>query len=110
MRPPLVSRKLIPLAQSSELPPPRPMIESMFKWRSKLASRFNHSRVRIDFEIVKAKDFDSGLSQRRDCFVDVTRRNQTTIGDQQRPLKLQFARQLAETFNRAGAKDHASRG
>ncbi len=76
--------------------------------RNDFRSRFNHARVGIDLEVVKAKDLYAGPLQRIDGFIDVPGRNQTMIRDEQRTLEVQLARQLAETFDCAGAKDHAS--
>ena len=64
----------MPFAQSSELPPPSPMIESIVMRRS--SSRFNHARIGIDFEVMKPTTSTPAL-QRSNCFVDVTRRDQT---------------------------------
>ena len=96
----------MPLAQSSELPPPKPMIESMLSGAANSLPASTISVSGLDFEIMKAKDFDACLLQRGQRLVDVTRCNHAVVGDEQRTAKTQLSGELAETFDGAGAKDH----
>jgi hypothetical protein len=59
---------------------------------------------------MKAKNLNAGFFKRPYCFIDVSGRNEAMIGDEQGALELKFARQLAETVDDSGAKDHASTG
>ena len=59
MRPPLVSRKLIPLAQSSELPATERNKGIDSRGVDKVAPGFNHRGVWIDIEVMELNDFDT---------------------------------------------------
>ena len=51
------------MAQSSELPPPRPMTESMPRPVANATPRSDHGRVRVDVEVVEDGALHSGLPQ-----------------------------------------------
>jgi len=90
----------MPFAQSSELPPPSATIESTQRRRER-ATGLDHRSVGVFAEIVKGEDFDAGCDEQLPRLVDVAARDHPLIGDEQRAIESEIARQFAKSFERA---------
>ena len=95
--PPLVSTKLMPLAQSSELPPPSATIESTRSGSTKPATGFDHRAVGVFAEVVIREHRNLFRLERSDDRRDMTGSGDTRIGHQKRSAE-------SEVFWRAGRR------
>ena len=66
----------MPFAQSSELPPPSATMESTPAEAATRASGFDHVGVGVGIEVVKRRDLDARIRQRRAGARDVARLDQ----------------------------------
>jgi hypothetical protein len=87
MLPPFVSTKLIPLAQS--------------------AASVDHGAVRVFAEIVIRRHVNACRFERLHRNADVTRGHQPLVGNEQRALHCELARELSDAFDRTRAEDHS---
>ena len=95
----------MPFAQSSELPPPRPTIESM---RSRAAWRhLEHICIGVRAEIVEIHRLNTGRRQRCACVI-VVAGHQPRIGDEQRAAEPELSGQRTELIDRSIAEQHTN--
>ena len=100
----------MPLAQSSELPPPRATMESTRLDAANTPSGFHHAAVGVGVEVVEAEGGDAGLGQEALRTADVAGGDQPRVGHEERPGEAQLGRELAQTRERAGAEHDARTG
>ena len=100
----------MPLAQSSELPPPRPIERVDPERRRKRSSGFDHRRVGILTEIVERNRGNPGSVEGAHRRGDVPGLDEAGIGHEQRPAKPQFPRQVADPGESARPENHARAG
>ena len=74
------------------------------------AAGFDHARVGVRLEIVKANDVDSHGAQSRQRFFNVSRSDEPAIGHQQRATKSEFDCQLPEFVDSTRAENDAGAG
>ena len=94
--PPLVSTKLMPLAQSSELPPPSATSESIACEAAATRPGLDHAAVGVGVEAVKADDLDAGVRQHPGRALHMSRRHQAGVGDEQGPFEALLDAQVAQ--------------
>ena len=98
-----MSRKLIPLAQSIELPPPTPTMKSISCCRAK--STAGSTCRLVGFSSTPSKTKTSSPASRSDCAAALRMAGcfEARVGDQQDATAAQLAHQLAEARQRAPA-------
>ena len=100
----------MPLAQSSELPPPKPMMASTSEAGGVGAAGLDHVAVGVLAELVKREGGEAGLLQRSHGGGDGAGRDEAGIGDEQDAGEPEIAGEGAEPRRGARGEDDASTG
>ena len=73
--------------------------------RGEGAPALDHGRIRVDIEVMEGDRVQAGRAQQPQRPLDVARRDQSRVRDQQRPGETQLTGDMAEPLDGAGAED-----